>query len=160
MSIFIGIIVILLAFLGLVGTILPFLPGTPLILLAAVVYGLAFGFNRIGSGIYIALGALTLLSLLVDYLTTSLGARSLGASKAGMVGAVLGALFGFALGNLPGLLAGPFLGAFLAETLWGKGAKGSFKAGLGAAVGILGGMVVRFLLALAMIALLVYGIAI
>ena len=159
MSILIGVIVILLAFLGLVGTILPFLPGTPLILLAAVVYGLGFGFNRIGSGIYIALVGLTLLSLLVDYLTTSLGARSLGASKAGMIGAVLGALVGFVLGNLPGLLVGPFLGAFLAETLRGKGVEGSFKAGLGAAVGILGGMVVRFLLALAMIGLLVYGIA-
>lgn len=159
MSIIIGVIVILLALLGLVGTFLPFLPGTPLILLAAVVYGLGFGFHRIGTGIYIALVALTLLSLLVDYLTTSLGARSLGASKAGMVGAVLGALVGFALGNFPGLLVGPFIGAFLAETVWGKGSEGSFKAGLGATVGILGGMVVRFLLALVMIALLVYGVA-
>ncbi len=149
----------LLAFLGLVGVILPFLPGTPLILLAAVVYGLGVGFQRIGMGIYIALAALTLFSLLVDYIATSLGAKGWGASRAGMIGAALGALVGFLLGNLPGLFVGPFIGAFLAETLWGKGSKGSFRVGLGAAVGVLGGMVVRFLLALAMISLLVYGIA-
>lgn len=159
MQITIGVIVILLAVLGLVGVILPFLPGTALILLAAVVYGFGFGFQRIGTSIYIALVILTLFSLLVDYIATSLGARGFGASKAGMIGAALGALGGFVFGNLPGLFVGPFIGAFLGEVLWGKGSEGSFKAGLGAAVGVLGGMVVRFLLALAMIALLVYGIA-
>ncbi len=159
MQIIIGIVVVLLVILGLVGVILPFLPGTLLILLAAVVYGLGFGFQRIGSEIYIALVILTLFSLLVDYIATSLGARGLGASKLGMVGAVLGALGGFLLGNLPGLFVGPFIGAFLGEALGGKDSAGSFRAGLGAAVGVLGGMVVRFLLALAMIALLVYGMA-
>ncbi len=159
LQIIIGIVVALLAILGLVGVILPFLPGTPLILLAAVVYGFGFGFQQIGTGIYIALAILTLFSLVVDYITTSLGAKGFGASKAGMIGAALGALFGFLLGNLPGLFVGPFIGALLGETLWGKGSEGSFKAGLGAAVGVLGGMVVRFLLALAMLALLVYGIA-
>jgi len=159
MQIIIGIVVVLLVILGLVGVILPFLPGTLLILLAAVVYGLGFGFQRIGSEIYIALVILTLFSLLVDYIATSLGARGLGASKLGMVGAVLGALGGFLLGNLPGLFVGPFIGAFLGEALGGKDSAGSFRAGLGAAVGVLGGMMIRFFLALAMLALLIYGIA-
>ena len=158
MSIFIAIIVIVLVLLGIIGVFLPFLPGVPLILLAAVVYGSAYGFHQIGTGIYIALAALTILSLVVDYLAVSLGARGLGASRAGVLGAVLGALVGFALSGFPGIMAGPFLGAFLAESLWGRGCKGSFRAGLGATVGILGGMVVRLLLALAMTALLVYGI--
>ncbi len=159
MQIIFGIVVVLLVILGLVGVILPFLPGTLLILLAAVVYGLGFGFQRIGSEIYIALVILTLFSLLVDYIATSLGARGLGASKLGMVGAVLGALGGFLLGNLPGLFVGPFIGAFLGEALGGKDSAGSFRAGLGAAVGVLGGMMIRFFLALAMLALLIYGIA-
>ncbi len=158
MSVLVALITVLLILTGIIGTIVPFLPGEPLIFLAAVVYGIGFGFDRIGVYIYITLGVLVAFSLIVNYIATSLGAKKFGASAFGMVGAVLGAIIGFIIGNIIGLLIGPFIGAFIGEFIKGGKTEGSLKAGLGAVIGFFAGGITRFLIALVMIILVIYGI--
>jgi hypothetical protein len=158
MKIFISIVTILLIASGFIGIIIPGLPASPLIFLGAIIYGFGFGFERIGATIYIILGILTAVSLTIDYLGSVLGAKKLGASKFGIIGAILGLFIGFIIGSIWGLLIGPFVGAFLGELIRRKRPKESLKAGLGATLGFMGGFLLRFPICFVMIILIVWGI--
>lgn len=158
MNVLIAIITGVLVFIGIVGTLVPFLPGEPLVFLGAIIYGIGFGFDRIGLVIYIILGVLAAFSLLVNYIATSLGAKRLGASAFGIVGAIFGATAGFLIGNLIGLLIGPFIGAFIGELIRTGRVEKSAKAGFGAVLGFFAGSLTRFLISLVMTALIIYGI--
>lgn len=158
LGVFIAIITALLVVIGLLGTVIPFLPGEPLIFLGSIVYGFGFGFDRIGRGIYVVLAFLTAFSLVVNYIATSVGARKFGASKFGFIGAIIGAFVGFLVGNIVGLLVGPFLGAFIGELLRARKVEESARAGLGAVIGFFAGSLMRILIALTMTGLIIYGI--
>ncbi|TES93536.1 MAG: DUF456 domain-containing protein [Candidatus Cloacimonadota bacterium] len=158
MKIFVSIVTIFLIVSGFIGIIIPGLPAAPLILLGSIIYGFGFGFERIGLTIYIILCILATISLVIDYLGSIIGAKKLGASKFGIIGAILGLFIGFFIGNIWGLLIGPFVGAFLGELITKKRPKESLKAGLGAALGFMGGFFLRFPICLAMIVLIIWGI--
>lgn len=118
-------VVTLLAMLvGLAGSVLPALPGVPLIFISAFVYAYFTGFEVIGGGILAVLGLFALLALVADFIGTAYGARRFGASNwgtaggaiGGVVGALAGALF-FGIGALFGLILGSVGGVFLGEYL-------------------------------------------
>ncbi len=149
----IGLIVALLAMLvGLIGSVLPGIPSTPLVLAAALVHRLVFGEHGASLLVLILLAALTGLSLLMDYLASILGARKLGATWRGMVGAILGTIIGLFF-SLPGLILGPFLGATLLEAWGGREWKQAGKAGAGAVLGMVLGSVGKVACCAAMMAL-------
>ena len=79
---------------GVAGSILPGLPSTPLVLIAAIGHKLYFGETGVGWLVMTLLVGLTLLSILMDYLATLAGARKLGATWRGTTGAVVGCLLG------------------------------------------------------------------
>src|SRR3990172_11082530 len=106
----------LLILLGIVGLLLPALPGTPLLLAGLVLAAWAEGFAYVGWGTLALLGAIAFLGYFIDFAAGAFGARRSGASKAGMAGAVVGALIGLFFG-LPGVLLGPFVGAVAGELL-------------------------------------------
>ena len=153
-----SIVTAILIITGIAGSVIPFLPGESLILLGSIIYGIGFGFDRIGIAIYITLVIIALFSSIVNYIATSIGAKKFGASKFGIIGAVIGAFLGFIVGNFPGLFIGPFLGAFAGELLKAKGIDRGLRAGFGAVIGFFAGSLVRFLLALTMTGLIIYGI--
>jgi uncharacterized protein YqgC (DUF456 family) len=107
--------------IGLVGSVLHVLPGAALIFLAAVGHRLYFGPTGVSTWVLIVLAGFALLSMLTDFLASLIGARTFGATRRGMCGAVAGGLVGL-LFSLPGLLLGPFLGAFLLEKMGGRSA--------------------------------------
>ncbi len=158
MKIFISVVTIILITAGFVGIVIPGLPASPLILFGAIIYGFGFGFDKIGLTIYIILGILTGISLIIDYLGSLFGAKKMGASVFGIIGAIIGLIVGFIIGNIWGLLIGPFIGAFLGELIKRRKAKPSLKAGLGATLGFLGGFFLRFPICIAMIVLIIWGI--
>ena len=94
---------LLIMCVGVAGAILPGLPSTPLVLLAAIGHKLYFGETGVGWLVMTILTLFTLLSLAVDYLATFYGAKKLGATWRGAVGAVVGGLIGlfFNLSTIP-----------------------------------------------------------
>ncbi|MBA3849516.1 MAG: DUF456 domain-containing protein [Opitutus sp.] len=141
---------------GLVGSVVPLLPGTTLIFAGALVHKLLLP-DSVGSAAIVWVGVLWLFSVLADLTCTLIGARLFGGSKWGMTGAGGGALVGMFF-SLPALLLGAVLGAVAAEKLLGRRPdREALKSGLGAALGFLAGTIARVLCALAMIALFLYA---
>jgi len=142
---------------GLLGTILPVLPGLPVMFAGMLLAAWAGGFERIGAGTLTALGLLVLLSMVVDLLSSLYGAKRSGASNKGLWGAGLGGFAGIFFG-IPGLVAGPFLGASLGEMAHGRAWRDASKVGLGTWLGILVGALLKLMLAFWM--LVVFALAI
>src|SRR4051794_17367966 len=105
--------------LGLIGSVLPGIPSTPLVLLTAIGHRLYFGPASISNLFLVCLVLLTIFSLVLDYLATLFGARKLGATWRGLVGALLGGIIGLFFAPI-GILLGPFLGALVFELVSGR----------------------------------------
>jgi uncharacterized protein YqgC (DUF456 family) len=142
--------------IGLVGIVLPAVPGTILIFAGLVLAAWADGFTRVGAGTLVVLGILAAASYAVDFAAAALGARRLGASRRAMAGAALGTLFGFALG-LPGLIVGPFVGAVLGELSATRDLARAGRTGVAAWIGFAIGIVVKVGVAFVMIGLFLAG---
>lgn len=115
-------------FVGLVGSVLPGLPGVPLIFLSALVYAYLTGFEQVGGWTIALLGLFAALALVADYVATSYGARRFGASWAGTLGGAVGGIVGtlagllvFGIGAFFGLILGTIGGVFLGEYLRRRG---------------------------------------
>src|SRR5690554_3084358 len=108
-----------LVLIGLAGTILPALPGLPLVFAGMLLGAWAGGFEHIGIPVVVVLAVLTLFSLVVDLWATALGARRVGASRMAVAGAIIGTFVGIFFGFI-GLFAGPFIGALAGELLHGR----------------------------------------
>ncbi len=136
---------------GLIGSVVPLLPGTTLILGATLLHSLSLG-EPITGGVVAWVAGLWVLSVLADFLGTLLGARLFGGSKWGMAGATGGALVGMFF-RLPGLLLSTFLGGILAEKfLAKKDSTTALRAGFGGALGLVLSTGARLVCALAMLA--------
>lgn len=140
---------LLVMLVGLAGCVLPALPGTPLILAAAVAHRLWFGPAGAPWWVLGVLLFLMLLSIAAEHLAGMFGAKTLGATRRGMIGAVVGGLLGLFFGPA-GILLGPFLGAVAGELTGGREFRASAKAGFGAAVGVLAGTAGKLACGLAM----------
>jgi uncharacterized protein YqgC (DUF456 family) len=130
-------------------SIIPGFPGTPLVLLVAVAHRLYFGVAGVNNWVLGGLVLLTLLSIVFDYLASMFGAKKLGASWLGVLGAIVGGLVGIFF-SLPGIVLGPFLGALLFEFASGRQFKPAAKAGVGATLGLLAGALGKFAIGIAM----------
>ena len=144
--------------LGLIGTVVPFLPGTPLIALGALIYAIATGWTVIGPGRLAILVALAAIGYLLHYVAGALGTRRAGGSAWGVAGAILGAIVGLFFG-IPGLLLGPPAGAIAGELLKSGDLRLSVRTGIAAFVGMVAGAVANFALAVTMIGLFLWWVA-
>lgn len=143
--------------LGGLGSVLPGLPSTPLVLLAAIGHKLYFKEAGVGWFVMSLLVLITALALIMDYLASIYGAKQFGATRKGMIGAIVGGLIGLFF-NLPGILFGPCLGAALFEMVGGRKAKPALKAGVGATLGLFVGAVGKGLCCAAMMLLFTVNI--
>ena len=108
------ILAVLMMIVGVVGTVLPALPGVMLVFGGIVLAAYAEGFTRI-SGLTVAvLGALALVAFVIDYVASAAAAKKAGASKLGLAGAALGTVLGIFTGFI-GLLFMPLVGAMAGE---------------------------------------------
>jgi uncharacterized protein YqgC (DUF456 family) len=136
---------------GLIGTVAPVLPGTTIILAAAIIHRMMLGPDKsIGWRTIIVLVLLTLVTYALDILAGYLGAKYFGATKWGTFGAIVGALVGLFFG-LIGLFVGPVIGAIAGEVIAGKRMVDAGRAGWGSLLGNIGAMVAKLIIALAMI---------
>ena len=153
----VNVVVAILMLAGVVGAILPFLPGAPLIFAGALLHAVATDFTPIGPGRLAILAAIGVLGWALEHVASVVGARRAGGSRAAVVGAMLGMLVGVMVAPI-GLLLGPIVGAIAGELLSGRAPRASVRAGIGAALGALTGVVAHFTLALVMVALFVWWV--
>src|SRR5258708_5652136 len=142
---------IVLFAVGLIGTVVPALPGTTIILAAAIIHRVMVGAEKsIGWKTMIILVLLTLVSYVFDFVGSYFGTKYFGATRWGAFGAILGALIGLLFGVI-GLFAGPVIGAVAGEFIAGKRMIDAGRAGWGSLLGNICGMVAKLIIALAMI---------
>ena len=157
-------LLVALMVVGIIGAVVPAIPGSSLILTAIIIWGFVSGsFAAIKIPLIVTVFVL-LLSIGVDFLAGYLGAKQAGASKWGQIGAVVGLLVGF-LGILPtlpfggpllGILLGPLLGAIIGEYIYQRNFLCSVKAGLGIVAGTLIGNLIQGILAIAAVAVFLF----
>ena len=141
---------------GLAGTVLPVLPGIPMIFGGIWLAAAVDGYRHLGAGWLLAIGALGTLGVAVDFAAGALGAKRVGASPRALWGATLGTLIGMFLG-IPGLILGPFVGALLGELSAGTSVLRSAHVGVGTWIGLLAGTLVKLVLSFLMVGL--FGLA-
>lgn len=154
---FVHVLVGALLLAGLVGSVVPLLPGAPLILAAALVYAVATDWTPIGVGRLLILAGLGALAYALDWIAGAWGTRTLGGSWWAVAGALLGTLVGLFFGPL-GLLLGPLVGAVVAELARTRRLRESVKSGVGAVIGVLAGAVAKLGVALAMTGLFLWWV--
>lgn len=143
--------------LGIIGTILPAVPGTVIILGAAILHRVMLGPEKsIGWWTIGLLVLLTLASYAIDFAGGLVGARRFGATRWGMLGAFVGAVVGLFF-SLPGLVVGPIVGAVVGELLGGKRLVDAGRAGWGTLLGNLAALLGKVVIAFAMVATFLLG---
>jgi uncharacterized protein YqgC (DUF456 family) len=149
----VGLILVLVVMgVGIVGSVVPGLPGAPLVLIGAIGHRIYFGQASASNLVLGILVGLTLASLVLDYIASVLGARKMGATWRGVAGALVGAVVGLFFGPV-GIILGPLLGALLFEMLGGRDFPEATRAGAGALLGLFVGIVGKLACCVAMTAL-------
>lgn len=137
---------------GLVGAIVPVLPGIPLIFAGIWIIAGVDGYRHLGLGWLLGIAAVGAVGLVVDLLAGALGAKRMGASSQAVWGALIGTMVGLFFG-IPGLLFGPFIGAVIGELSAGNSVLRSAHAGVSVWVGLIFGTIIKLVSSLMMVAL-------
>ncbi len=146
----------LLVLTGLAGSVLPALPGVPLVFGGLLLAAWADDFQHVSWFVLVVLGLLTAMSFSIDFVATALGAKRVGASKLAIVGAMIGTLAGFVLG-LPGLIFGPFVGAVAGEMLTHGEMQKATRAGFATWIGLIFGTLAKLALIFTMLGVFAFA---
>ena len=130
---------VILILVGLLGCILPIIPGPPLSFLGLLILHYTDFADYTTNFLLITAGIAVVVTVL-DYLVPIWGTKKFGGTKAGMWGATLGMIIGMIFLGPLGLIFGPLVGAIIGESIKGANNKDAFKAGLGAFLGFLMGV--------------------
>jgi uncharacterized protein YqgC (DUF456 family) len=159
-------VLILFCLIGLILT--PFgLPGTFIIVAGAGVYNLIQWSWELSLTFLLVLLGLALIGEVLEWLVGAYSAKKFGASKYGIFGAIAGAIAGAIIGvpipfagSVLGMFIGAFLGAFIIEIFVKRSIIGALKAGIGAFLGRVGAILLKSIIALAMVAVIIVNIVI
>jgi len=141
---------------GLVGSVLPALPGLPMIFGGVWLVAGVDGYRHIGLWWLLLIGSLGAAGVIIEFVASALGAKRLGASRQALWGAGLGTMAGMFFG-VPGLIFGPFIGALLGELASGKSVLRSAHVGIGTWLGLLFGTLMKLVISFVMVGL--FGVA-
>lgn len=141
---------------GFAGIILPALPGVPLMFAGMLLAAYIHDFARIGWVVLTVLGFLTVLSVVVDFAASALGAKRVGASRRAIWGAIIGTVVGV-FGGLVGLLLGPFVGAVIGELSVHGRAQQAGRVGIATWMGLIFGTITKIAIAFSMIGIFIFA---
>jgi uncharacterized protein YqgC (DUF456 family) len=135
---------IIFMIIGLLGCILPIIPGPPFSFIGL----LLLQFTRFGDFTFSFLAIMGFVALavtIIDYIVPVWGTKKFGGSKAGIWGATIGLVLGIFFLPPIGIILGPLAGAIIAESIKGKEFNKSFIAGLGSLFGFLMGVAFKLI---------------
>jgi uncharacterized protein YqgC (DUF456 family) len=139
MDYFLLAIAIILIIAGILGCILPIIPGPPLSFLGILVLHFT-DFATYSTRFLLIAAAIAVFVTVLDYLVPIWGTKRFGGTKAGMWGATIGMIVGMIFLGPLGLIFGPLVGAIISESIKGANNKDAFRSGIGAFVGFLLGV--------------------
>jgi uncharacterized protein YqgC (DUF456 family) len=129
---------IFLMILGIIGCLVPVLPGPPLSFLGIILLHLS-RFGHFTNPTLITLGCIAVVVSILDYIVPVWGTKKFGGSKYGTKGATIGLIIGLFLGPM-GIIIGPFIGAFVGEMIFKDDIGYAVRAGFGSLLGFLTGI--------------------
>lgn len=135
---------ILFLILGIVGGVLPVLPGPPLSYVALLLLHFTEKY-QFSSKFLIIWALITVAVYLLDYVIPAWGTKKFGGSRRGVWGSIIGLIIGLFLFPPIGIIIGPFAGAVIGEISGGKDNKTALKAGLGSFLGFLAGTMLKLI---------------
>ena len=148
-----------LILLGLAGIVLPALPGTILVLAGIVLGAWIDDFTRVGWFAVGTIAVLAVLAWLMDYVAALLGAKRAGASRQAIVGAAIGTVAGVFTG-LVGVLFMPLVGAAVGEFIARRHHGNAIRVGIATWLGLMAGMLAKFVLAFMMIGIFLVALVV
>jgi uncharacterized protein len=140
----------ILIVIGIAGTVVPILPGVPLVFGGMWLAAWADQYRHVGLWTLLILGLLSAFALLIDLIASIAGAKRVGASGRAIWGASIGMLIGMFF-LLPGLLIGPFAGALIGELSTGSSVRKATTVGIGTWIGLLFGTLAKIALCFTML---------
>jgi hypothetical protein len=155
------IVAVLLVVAGIAGTVLPMLPGVPLVFAGLLLAAWHGGFDQVGILTMVIIGAIAAMAWAVDFFASVVTAKKVGASKYALWGAGIGALVGIA-GGIVGLIIGPAIGAIIGELITHQNTskEATTKAttvGIAAGLGFVLALAIKIVLVLTMLAVFAYA---
>ena len=128
---------------GIVGCVLPIIPGPPLAYVALLLLSIARKWEAVSPTVLIVLGAAAVVVTVIENLMPIITSKWKGASKAGIWGSVIGMVVGLVFFPPFGVIIGTFAGAVLGELLFSKRPEGALKAGWGVFLGTMLGIALK-----------------
>ncbi len=150
MTALLWILVAVLMLVGILGTVLPAIPGVMLVFGGVVLAAWIDDFTRIPVWLVVLCAVLTIIAWVIDYVAAAAGAKTMGASRFAVIGAFAGTLVGIFTG-LWGLLVMPLAGAAIGEFIARRDAIHASKVGVATWVGLVVGTAAKLAIAFAMI---------
>ena len=127
---------------GFVASILPNLPGIPVMFGGMLLAAWVGHFEAIPVWVIVFLGLLAAFSIVFDFVASSVGAKRYGASRAAVWGAFIGTIVGLFFG-IPGIILGPFVGAVAGQLASGSRVEHAARVGVGTWIGLLIGTAIK-----------------
>ena len=127
---------------GLIASILPNLPGIPVMFGGMLLAAWVGHFQKIPVWMIVLLGVLAAFSIVFDFLAGIWGAKRYGASKAAVWGAFIGTIIGLFF-SIPGIILGPFIGAVVGQLASGSRVEHAARVGVGTWIGLLIGTAIK-----------------
>jgi uncharacterized protein YqgC (DUF456 family) len=154
MTVLLWVIAIAMIVLGVVGSVLPALPGVVFVFGGILLAAWIDGFSRISGWTIGALAILAVLGFVIDYVAAVVSAGRVGASRLGIAGAAIGTVAGVFTG-LVGLIFMPLVGAFVGELIERRDAVRAGQVGLASWLGLLVAAVLKIAIVFVMIGVFV-----
>lgn len=146
MDIFLAISGTFCILIGLLGSVLPVLPGPP-ISYAGILLLHFSSYAQYSTRFLIVFAALTAVVAVLDFMIPVWGTKQFGGSKYGAWGAAIGVMVGLFMGPA-GLVLGPFLGAVIGEIISGRTSHEALRSGFGSFIGFITGTLMKIVLSL------------
>lgn len=149
---------LMLIAIGLLGMVVPVLPGLPLVYLGVALHKFAFfTAHPISWTAFWVITGLFALAQIIELIAGFSGAASAGMNRWGLIGGMLGLFFGLFF-SLPGMIFGPLIGLFIGQLGSGQAVGKALRATAAFALGTVVGFAVKFTAAIAMVAVLFFSL--
>lgn len=152
MDIILIVIGIILLIIGFIGCVLPVLPGQAIAYLSLIMLELTD--KAPFEEDFLVIMALIMVAVTVlDYVVPVWGTKKFGGTKRGLWGSAIGLVFGIII--LPitgitlgpfgifGIILGPFVGAYIGESMGGTESNKAFRAAFGSFIGFITGTIMK-----------------